>query len=54
MMVTVFRDFDGAPAPAPIEVLVAIDGRIRMVPRHRPAYRPCERDGRLIYDTRWG
>ena len=53
MMASVFRDFDAAQNPAPLEILVAIDGRIRALLRDRPSYRPCQKDRELIYDTRW-
>lgn len=49
----VFRDFEAAADPAPVEVLVGIDGRIRTWLRDRPDYRPCETDRELIYDKRW-
>lgn len=49
----VFSDFDAAPVPVSLEVLVALDGRIRDALRDRPSYRPCEPDGTLIYDARW-
>jgi hypothetical protein len=49
----VFSDFDAAPVPVSLEVLVALDGRIRDELRDRPSYRPCESDGTLIYDARW-
>lgn len=53
MMASVFRDFDAAQDPAPVELLVAVDGRIRALLRDRPNYRPCETDYELIYDKRW-
>jgi acetyl esterase/lipase len=52
-LASVFRDFDAAQDPRPLEVLVATDGRIRALLRDRPDYRPCETDGELIYDKRW-
>jgi hypothetical protein len=52
-MAEVFRDFEAAPAPVPVAVLVRIDGRIRTLLRDRPDYRPCESDRELIYDERW-
>jgi hypothetical protein len=53
MMASVFHDFDAAQDPAPLEILVAIDGRSRALLRDRPSYRPCQRDRELIYDKRW-
>lgn len=52
-MASVFRDFDAATDPVPLEILVALDGRIRGLLRDRPSYRPCETDRELIYDKRW-
>jgi len=52
-MAAAFADFDAAPAPTPLEVLVSLDGRIRDLLRTRPSYRPCARDRELIYDPHW-
>jgi hypothetical protein len=52
-LAAVFSTFEAAQEPAPLEVLVATDGRIRALLRDRPSYRPCETDVELIYDKRW-
>ena len=52
-MAGVYKDFEAASEPVPVETLVAIDGRLRALLRDRPSYRPCGTDRELIYDPRW-
>lgn len=53
MMAAVYQDLEAAPDPAPVDVLVALDERIRRLLRDRPSYRPCETDRERTYDKRW-
>jgi len=52
-MAGVFRKFAAAADPAPLDLLVGIDGQIRALLRDRPSHRPCETDLELIFDRRW-